>query len=55
MKFDYVRAYSLMRGTEMTNETKSPYEPRKPVLPKPSNVRSPKSSPYDTSGRPKPE
>jgi hypothetical protein len=35
------------------NKPQSPYEPRKPVLPEPSNVRSPKSSPYDTSGRPK--
>ncbi len=33
----------------------SPYEPRKPVLPKTPDIRSPKSSPYDTSGRPKPE
>ena len=34
---------------------KSLYEPRKPVLPETSNVRSPKSSPYDASGRPKTE
>lgn len=32
---------------------KSPYEPRKPVLPKPPAIRSNNSSPYDASGRPK--
>jgi len=35
------------------NNPQSPYEPRKPVLPETSDVRSPKSSPYDASGRPK--
>jgi hypothetical protein len=30
-----------------------PYEPVKPVLPKPVNLRSVNSSPYDASGRPK--
>jgi len=32
-----------------------PYEPQKPVLPKTPNVCSPKSNPYDASGRPKSE
>ena len=32
---------------------RKPYEPIKPVLPKPVNPRSINSSPYDSSGRPK--
>ena len=32
---------------------RKPYEPVKPVLPKPVNLRSVNSSPYDASGRPK--
>lgn len=35
------------------NIPKSLYEPVKPVLPKPVNLRSVNSSPYDASGRPK--
>jgi hypothetical protein len=42
---------------KMTNNARnqSPYEPRKPVLPKTPVVRSNNSSPYDASGRPKSE
>lgn len=47
MKFEAKEGYKARQ--------KSPYEPRKPVLPKPPIIRSPNSSPYDTSGRPKPE
>ena len=39
----------------MTNTPNRPsaYEPRKPVLPKPVNIRSNNSSPYDASGKSK--
>jgi len=41
------------KETNEQNIPQSPYEPVKPVLPKPVNLRSVNSSPYDTSGRPK--
>jgi hypothetical protein len=41
------------KETNEQNIPQSPYEPRKPVLPKPVNIRSVNSSPYDASGRPK--
>jgi hypothetical protein len=43
------------KETNKQNIPQSPYEPRKPVLPKPVNIRSEYSSPYDASGRPKSE
>ena len=39
----------------MTKQPQSPYEPRKPVLPKLPVIRSNNSSPYDANGRPKSE
>ena len=39
------------KETNEQNIPKSPYEPRKPVLPKPINLRSVNSSPYDASER----
>ena len=43
----------MTKPQEKQNIPQSPYEPRKLVLPKPVNIRSVNSSPYDASGRPK--
>lgn len=42
----------MNKSQEKQNIPQSPYEPRKAVLPKPVNIRSNNSSPYDASGRP---
>lgn len=47
MKFEAKEGYKARQ--------KSLYKPQKPVLPEPPEIRSPNSSPYDASGRPKSE